>query len=183
MQIIIDTERISRRGLNINEYLTLFVIYSKQNNKDVEYTDRRIDYLSLSQKGYILIDGATVKLLPKALYLIEGIGRDYVQLATQIRECFPKGSKDDKYPWRGTIKSIVDKLRKLDKGHGMSDYTSDQVLKACSEYVSKFNQITMDRGMQIAPYFIEKEGSSTLMAWLEKEEEVMIERKSMEIKL
>jgi len=183
MQIIIDTDRIAKRGLNINEYLSLLLIYSKQNNKDLDYIERKVDYLSLATKGYLSINGATVSLLPRALYLIEGIGRDYTLLATSIRECFPKGSKDDKYPWRGTIKILVDKLRKLDKGHGMADFTNEQIIAVCKEYVDKFNPMTMDRGMQIAPYFIEKEGNSALMSWLEKEDDVKIERKSMEIKL
>ena len=183
MQIVIDTERISRRGLSINEYLTLYSIYQKQNNKSIDYTDRKVDYLSLASKGYISIDGATVSLLPRSLYLIEGIGRDYTQLATAIRECFPKGSKDGKYPWRGTIKILVDKLRKLDKSHGMADYNNDQILAVCRDYVSQFNVMTMDRGMQIAPYFVEKEGNSTLMSWLEKEDEPSIQTNSMEIKL
>jgi hypothetical protein len=183
MQIIIDTERLSRRGININEYLLLLSIYSQQNNKSIDYIERKADYLSLQSKGYLSLDGAMVSLLPRSLYLIEGIGRDYTQLATDIRECFPRGSKDGKYPWRGTIKIIVDKLRKLDKGHGMGDYTNDQILTSCREYVSNFNQMTMDRGMQIAPYFIEKDGNSTLMAWLEKEDEVITTTKSMEIKL
>lgn len=183
MQIIIDTERLSRRGININEYLLLLSIYYKQNNKSIDYIERKADYLSLQSKGYLSLDGAMVSLLPRSLYLIEGIGRDYVQLATDIRECFPKGSKDGKYPWRGTIKIIVDKLRKLDKGHGMGDYTNDKIIAVCREYVNQFNHMTMDRGMQIAPYFIEKDGNSTLMAWLEKEDEPAIQTNSMEIKL
>lgn len=183
MQIVIDTDKISKRGLSINEYLSLLLIYNKQNGKSIDYSERKADYLSLSAKGYILIDGAMVSLLPRSLYLIEGIGRDYIQLATDVRECFPRGSKDGKYPWRGTIKVIVDRLRKLDKGHGMSDYTNEQIITVCREYVNQFNQMTMDRGMQIASYFIEKEGNSALMAWLEKEDDSIIERKSMEIKL
>ena len=183
MQIIIDTERIDRRGLNINEYLSLISIYSKQNGRSIEYIERRADYLSLASKQYILIDGAIVSLLPKALFLIEGIGRDYVHLATIIRECFPKGSKDGKYPWRGTIKTLVDKLRKLDKGHGMTDYTNDKIIEICNNYVAQFNAQTIDRGMQIAPYFIEKDGNSGLMAWLEKEDEPIVKRESMEIRL
>jgi len=183
MQITIDTERITRRGLSINEYLSLLAIYSKQNGKSIDYMERKVDYLSLSSKQYVLIDGGTVSLLPKALFLIEGIGRDYTQLATSIRECFPRGSKDGKYPWRGTIKILVDKLKKLDKGHGMADYTIDKIVAVCSNYVAQFNEQTIDRGMQIAPYFIEKDGNSGLMAWLEKEDEPSVNRKSMEIRL
>jgi len=183
MQIIIDTERLKKRDINVNEYLLLFSIYSQQNGRSIDYMERKADYLSLSSKGYISIDGAMVNLLPRSLYLIEGIGRDYTQLATDIRECFPKGSKDGKYPWRGTIKSLVDKLRKLDKGHGMGDYANEQIVAVCKNYTDQFNLMTMDRGMQIAPYFIEKDGNSTLMAWLEKEDEVITTTKSMEIKL
>ena len=183
MQIIIDTDKLTKRNISINEYLLLLSIYHQQNNRSIDYAERRADYLSLQSKGYLSLDGAMVSLLPRSLYLIEGIGRDYTQLANDIRECFPKGSKDGKYPWRGTIKIIIDKLRKLDKGHGMGDYTNDQILAVCKEYVDQFNHMTMDRGMQIAPYFIEKDGNSTLMAWLEKEDEVITSTKSMEIRL
>ena len=183
MIISIDTDKLDRKGISVNEYLTLLSIKFQQSGKSIDYIDRKVDYLSLSSKGYISIDGATVSLLPRAISLIDGKGRDYIELASKIRQIFPTGNKDGKYPWRGTLKSIVDKIKKLDKSYGLSKYSDEDILSACSSYVSKFGFKDMDRGMQIAPYFIEKEGISSLMSWLENKEEIKIESKSWEIKL
>ena len=182
MQIVIDTDKLSKRDLSVNEYLTLLSIYHKGKNNPINYIDRKVDYFSLQEKQYLLIDGSSVALTIKSIRLIEGVGRDYTILAISIRDQFPKGSKGGKYPWKGTVKAIADKLKKLDKSFGLSEYSDQQIIDSVRNYVNRFTLADMDRGMQIATYFIEKDGDSSLMAWLNMEPEQQ-QTKSMEIRL
>jgi len=182
MQIIIDLDKLNKKDLSVNEYITLLSVYYKTKELQINYIDRKSDYFTLRDKGYLVINGSSVVLTPQSVTLIEGRGRDYLQLAISIRDLFPKGSKAGKYPWKGTIKTIVEKLKKLDKSHDMSDFTDGEIVEAVYKYVNRFSLADMDRGMQIAPFFIEKEGNSSLMAWLSMEEQ-SFETKSMEIKL
>lgn len=182
MVITIDLDRINKRGLTVNEYLTILSIYYKGKNNPISFTERKLDYFSLQQKQYLEIDGSTVRLTPMSIALLEGSGRDYLALAISIRSEFPKGSKGGKYPWRGTLKSIVDKLKKLDKSNDLANHSDEEIIQVVRQYVNRFTMSDMDRGMQIAPYFIEKDGESSLMAWLTMEDEE-VKTKSMEIKL
>jgi len=182
MQIIIDLDKLNKNKISINEYITLLSVYYKTKDIQIDYTDRKSDYFTLRDKGFLEINGSSVILTPQSITLLEGRGRDYVQLAISIRELFPKGSKAGKYPWKGTIKSIVEKLKKLDKSHGLNDFSDEEIISAVDKYINRFSLADMDRGMQIAPFFIEKEGNSSLMAWLSMEEQ-SFETKSMEIKL
>lgn len=182
MVIQIDLDKLKKRDLSVNEYLTMLSIYYEGRKQSINYTNRKCDYFTLSSKEYIIIDGSTVNLTQKAINTIEGSGRDYVTLALAIREVFPKGSKGGKYPWRGTVKSIVDRLKKLDKTQNLSDYSNEDILKVVNSYVNRFSLTDMDRGMQISSYFIEKDGESSLMSWLGMEEPE-INSKSMEIRL
>ena len=183
MQIIIDIDKIEKKGLSVNEYITLLSIYYKTKSIKINYLDRKADYFSLRDKGFIVINGSSVVLTPESIVLIEGRGRDYIQLATSIREIFPKGTKNGKYPWKGTVKAIVEKLKKLDKSYGMSEYSDEEILNITKRYVNRFSFTDMDRGMQIATYFVEKDGDSSLMSWLSMEEQKFESKASMEIKL
>lgn len=183
MIITVDLDRLNKRSLSINEYLTILSIYYKGKNIPINYTERKSDYFSLQEKEYLEINGSIVRLTLKSIALLEGSGRDYVQLAMSIRAIFPKGSKGGKYPWKGTVKAIVDRLKKLDKNYDLSDYSDEDILKVVTSYVNRFTMSDMDRGMQIATYFIEKDGDSSLMSWLSMEESEEIKTKSMEIRL
>lgn len=171
MNIIIDTAKLSRRGLSINEYLALIKIYNILKGKDIVYTERKGDYISLADKGYVIIEDGNVILTNKALSLIQGRSRDYESLAVIIRELFPKGKKNNKWPWKSTIKSIVTKLKKLDNHYGMSEYSDDAVVNATKSYIGSFTLTDMDAGMSLANYFVEKDDNSLLMGILEDAEE------------
>lgn len=183
MQIIIDIDKLGKKDLSVNEYITLLSVYYKTKSVKINYVDRKSDYFSLRDKGYLIINGSSVVLTPQSLILIEGRGRDYIQLATSIRDIFPKGTKNGKYPWKGTVKAIVEKLKKLDKSYGMSDYSDEEIISVTKRYINRFSFADMDRGMQIATYFVEKDGDSSLMSWLSMEEQKFETRSSMEIKL
>jgi len=84
-------------------------------------------------------------------------------LAERIRELFPKGAKAGKYPWRTSVKELTTRLKKLDKHHEMEEFTDDFVIKTTENYVNRFTIRDIDAGMQTCKYFVEKDGSSTLI--------------------
>jgi hypothetical protein len=164
MKINIDLARLKKKKLTINQYLLILKIYYKTKSLELPFTEHKGDYLHLRDSGFLYIDGSSVGLKKQAVDFVEDNGdRDYDDLATQIRELFPKGAKADKWPWRSTVKDLSHRLAKLDKSFGLSDYTDDQILMTTENYVNRFSSKDMDSGMQICKYFIEKDGSSTLM--------------------
>jgi len=164
MKINIDLTKLQKRKLNVNQYLLLLKIYYQTKTVDIPFVETRGDYLYLRDNGFLMINGSAVRLKDQAVNLIEDNGeRDYEDLANQIRELFPKGAKAGKWPWRSTTKDLAMRLRKLDKSFDLGDYTDDQILMTTENYINRFNTRDMDSGMQICKYFIEKDGSSSLM--------------------
>lgn len=179
MILTLDLIKLKNLELSINDYLILLLIYNKLHNITIDYTPRNVEYLSLADRGYISIEGSNISLTDKGMTALEyeeksTNKRNYQKLAEEIRNVFPKGLKDGKYPWRATIKSLEEKLKKLDKSFGLDKYSDDIILKAVSSYVSRFERDPS--GMRISLYFLLKDNSSDLMAYLELEEEQ--ERKS-----
>lgn len=184
MKINIDLIKLGRKNLTINQYLLLLKIYYQGRDKEIAFREIKSDYLFLRDSKFLTIDGSTVTLTKKAINLIEGIGeRDYEDLAESIRELFPKGAKAGKWPWRSSIRDLSDRLRKLDKSDELGNYSNDEILSAAASYVNRFTTRDMDAGMQICKYFINKDGSSTLLDILSMQEDKIEEIKSTTIKL
>lgn len=114
--------------------------------------------------GLIKIIGTGLKdisLRPLGIELIGETTVDEVtELASKIRDLFPKGVKSGGYLVRSSEGDIADKLRKFFKKH---KYTTEQVLKATKNYVSR-KESENYAYMQRATYFIEKDGVSNLAA-------------------
>ena len=168
MKIVIDLAFLKRVKLNINEFLSLLTL----ENKDLPYSIPKSDYLSLVQKGCIILAGTNVTITDLGHRIISGESdlRQYEEFAEDLRIVYPSGRKDGKWPWRGYSKDIVTKLKKLDKNSGLDKYSDEQIVEAVKNYVSQFTPKDMDKGMQLLQYFIEKNGNSTLLSWLEADE-------------
>ena len=64
MQLIIDTDKLSKKNLSVNEYLTLLSIYYKSKNNSIDYVDRKVDYFSkLKTHGFISLFPNDIKNL------------------------------------------------------------------------------------------------------------------------
>lgn len=170
MEIVIDTIKLSKRKLSIIQFLVIYTLYNLNKDITIDFDISKVensDIIDLEAKGYIEINGGSISISKKGINFVEGRGRNYEELAIKIREEFPSGKKNNKYPWRGIVKSIVDKLKKLDRSYGLSIYTDNEIINAVKDYVGQFNSTNMDTGMQICPYFLEKNNTSNLIAWLE----------------
>lgn len=78
---------------------------------------------------------------------------DISELASKLREIFPKGIKSGSAAWRGNVREITLRLQKFFKLYG-SKYTSEQIIDATQKYVDSFNGDY--KFMRILKYFIMK---------------------------
>ena len=96
------------------------------------------------------------------------------QLATRLKEVFPKGKKDGtNYYWADGVALIVRRLKLFFRKYG-DTYTDEQIVKAAEKYVQGFNgNYTY---MRLLKYFIfkekvgaagEVEGDSELISYIE----------------
>ena len=98
-------------------------------------------------KGYI--DGSEESLMPTD-------DSFFSTLADKLRELWPQGEKDGKYPWRASAKELKTRLEFIWKDRKLKDrYTIDQCLVAARRYLSQFESST--KYMQVLKYFVFKQ--------------------------
>lgn len=80
----------------------------------------------------------------------------YVKLAEGLRELWPPGEKDGKYPWRSSVKDLKTRLEFLWKDRKLKDkYTIDDCLTVARKYLSQYENNA--KYMQTLKYFIFKQ--------------------------
>lgn len=86
-----------------------------------------------------------------------------LKVAKGLRELWPSGEKDGKYPWRDSITNLVKRLEFIWTERDLGDkYTVEDCLRAGRRYLAQFQNDK--KYMQILKYFIfkqEKSGIST----------------------
>ena len=78
----------------------------------------------------------------------------YVGLAEKLRELWPTGNKDGKYPWRDSVDNIAQRLKFIWTKRKLKEYSIDEVLMVARMYLSKFDADT--KYMKTLKYFIYK---------------------------
>lgn len=82
----------------------------------------------------------------------------YTELATKLRDLWPVGEKDGKWPWRDSVGNLSKRLQFLWKERNLGDkYTIDDCLRAARRYLAQYE--TNAKYMQILKYFIYKQTS------------------------
>lgn len=103
-------------------------------------------------------------------------------IAKDLREIWPSGEKDGKYPWRDSVSNIAKRLELMWSTMIPSkNYSKDQILTVARKYVSQFQEST--KYMRTLKYFILKQdrligpdgkihvkNSSLLVSMLESED-------------
>lgn len=180
--VCLNKKAAQQNGITIDEALLMLVIYNKAN---LEMAER-----ALVQKGFItaerndLFQQTGWRLTNKGTEVIDSVIVDsdkkqepndrLVQLATRLKEIFPKGKKDGtNYYWADGVALIVRRLKLFFKKYG-NTYTDEQIIQATSKYVEGFNgNYTY---MRLLKYFIfkekvgaagEVEGDSELINYIE----------------
>jgi hypothetical protein len=182
MMICLSKEGYQKNNISIGEVLLLLSIH---NNVDLDLAQKE-----LIKKGYItanmndLFQQIGWRLTNKGAEIIDSVIIDsdknqqpedkLVQLATRLKEIFPKGKKDGtNYYWADGVALIVRRLKLFFKKYGDA-YSDEQIIQATLKYVEGFNgNYTY---MRLLKYFIfkekigaagEVEGDSELISYIE----------------
>lgn len=183
-KLLVKKEVLKKYGLSLREFLLL--AYTCANGNWVKDSELLLKKGLLAKSIYNppeVIGNTDSKelvdtiLLESADDIIQKI--DYEDIASSIRELYPKGKKPGTtYMWRDSISVISKKLKTLTAKYNCT-FTKEQAIKATKAYVESFNgNYTY---MQLLKYFILKtfvnangdtEIKSEFMAYLENEDVV-----------
>lgn len=180
--VCLNKKAAQQNGITIDEALLMLVIHNKVNLERAEK--------ALIQKGLItaerndLFQQVGWRLTNKGTEVLDSVIMDsdkeqesqdrLIQLATRLKEIFPKGKKDGtNYYWADGVALIMRRLRLFFKKYG-NEFTDEQIVQAAEKYVQGFNGNY--QYMRLLKYFIfkekvgangEVEGDSELISYIE----------------
>ncbi len=180
--ICLNKKAAQQNGITIDEALLMLVIHNKANLERAEK--------ALIQKGLItaerndLFQQVGWRLTNKGTEVLDSVIMDsdkeqepqdrLIQLATRLKEIFPKGKKDGtNYYWTEGVALIVRRLKLFFRKYG-NKFTDEQIIQAAEKYVQGFNGSY--QYMRLLKYFIfkekvgangEVEGDSELISYIE----------------
>ena len=180
--VCLNKKAAQQNGITIDEALLMLVIHNKANLEGAER--------ALIQKGLItaerndLFQQVGWRLTNKGTEVLDSVIMDsdkeqepqdrLIQLATRLKEIFPKGKKDGtNYYWADGVALIVRRLKLFFKKYG-NKFTDEQIIQAAEKYVQGFNGNY--QYMRLLKYFIfkekvgangEVEGDSELINYIE----------------
>lgn len=181
MKLIIDSDACLNNGTCIGEVLLLYEYALKISPESMKQ--------SLIDKGYItsagnLFDRYTAT--DKAVKLLDNVLADssvdddtkITELATKLKELYPKGKKEGTNQfWADGVSIIVKRLKIFYKKYGF--YDNDIIIKATENYIKSFNGDY--RFMKTLKYFLwsekvnkagEVEPTSDLLTYIENADEI-----------
>lgn len=167
MKFILNTECYLKHNLSEEEVLYLLSVLR---GCDLDRAKQ-----SLTDKGFIFIDDFDKIHLTKpgndalqAVLLDSDVKissiEDLKNLASDIREMFPKGLQQNKHSWRASVPVIIERLRMFEKYFGK--HSHDDIRKATQNYV---NRMTGNPYMKTLFYFIISKQHDTLESELANE--------------
>lgn len=167
MKFYIDTDECAKLNLPVSTALYLAALYYKEcinRNTFEESLSRGLVNFSGYDKFY---EPMKVTITQQGVDFVESIFLNsefkpkekevdrFENLATKLRELFPKGKKPGtSIMWRGSNYEIVKKLKTLIKKTG-AEFTDEQAIEATKKYIESFNGNYAY--MQVLPYFILKQ--------------------------
>lgn len=187
MRIVIDTDKVEKSGMKMDEVAYLTSLYFKLPiKKDLIF--------DLTKKGvatyHHLEDGIPIDitLTKEGTRVIESIFLDseyndtvvvdrYMVLADKLRALFPPGRKPGtNLQWKDSTVMVSNRLKALVKNYGI-EFTDDEAVDATKRYVDSFRGDY--RYMQTLKYFLFKfnsnngirEESSQFLSYLENKDQ------------
>ena len=184
--VCLNKKAAQQNGITIDEVLLMLIIHNKVN---LEIAEK-----ALIQKGLITAERNELfqqigwRLTNKGNEMLDSVIMDsdkeqepqdrLIQLATKLKEIFPKGKKDGtNYYWTEGVVLIVRRLKLFFKKYG-NKFTDEQIIQAAEKYVQGFNGDY--QYMRLLKYFIfkekvgannEVEGDSELISYIENSEQ------------
>lgn len=181
MKLIIDSDACLNNGTCIGEVLLLYEYALKISPESMKQ--------SLIDKGYITSAGnlfGRYTATDKAVKLLDNVLADssvdddtkITELATKLKELYPKGKKEGTNQfWADGVSIIVKRLKIFYKKYGF--YDNDIIIKATENYIKSFNGDY--RFMKTLKYFLwsekvnkagEVEPTSDLLTYIENAGEI-----------
>lgn len=181
MKLIIDSDACLNNGTCIGEVLLLYEYALKISPESMKQ--------SLIDKGYITNAGdlfGRYTATDKAVKLLDSVLADssvdddtkITELATKLKELYPKGKKEGTNQfWADGVSIIVKRLKIFYKKYGF--YDNDIIIKATEDYIKSFNGDY--RFMKTLKYFLwsekvnkagEVEPTSDLLTYIENAGEI-----------
>ena len=181
MKLIIDSDACLNNGTCIGEVLLLYEYALKISPESMKQ--------SLIDKGYITNAGdlfGRYTATGKAVKLLDNVLADssvdddtkITELATKLKELYPKGKKEGTNQfWADGVSIIVKRLKIFYKKYGF--YDNDIIIKATEDYIKSFNGDY--RFMKTLKYFLwsekvnkagEVEPTSDLLTYIENAGEI-----------
>ena len=181
MKLIIDSDACLNNGTCIGEVLLLYEYALKISPESMKQ--------SLIDKGYITNAGdlfGRYTATDKAVKLLDNVLADssvdddtkITELATKLKELYPKGKKEGTNQfWADGVSIIVKRLKIFYKKYGF--YDNDIIIKATEDYIKSFNGDYIF--MKTLKYFLwsekvnkagEVEPTSDLLTYIENADEV-----------
>lgn len=181
MKLIIDSDACLNNGTCIGEVLLLYEYALKISPESMKQ--------SLIDKGYITNAGdlfGRYTATDKAVKLLDNVLADssvdddtkITELATKLKELYPKGKKEGTNQfWADGVSIIVKRLKIFYKKYGF--YDNDIIIKATEDYIKSFNGDY--RFMKTLKYFLwsekvnkagEVEPTSDLLTYIENADEI-----------
>lgn len=182
MTICLSKEGCQKNSISIGEALLLLAIHNSANLDKAQEELIKKGYITADRNG--LFQQIGWRITAKGAEVIDSVIIDsdkkqepnnrLIQLATRLKEIFPKGKKDGtNYYWADGVALIVRRLKLFFRKYG-DTYTDEQIVKAAEKYVQGFNgNYTY---MRLLKYFIfkekvgaagEVEGDSELINYIE----------------
>jgi len=156
MKIIINEEVCKKHNLTIEDTIGLLFVRLTQNahkeidkliNEEKVVNDFLTNEILITQRWNDEIDSIMLEsddVVPD--------NEELKELASKMRELFPKGFKIGSSAWRGNVRELSIRLGKFYKLYGY--YSPDKILDATKRYVQSFNGDYTK--MRILKYFILK---------------------------
>lgn len=171
-EFIIKESSLKEFGLTLPQALFLFLIDMGIKPEEINELELK-SYLGESvfknPLGYFILPNGTDIIRQ---VVIDGHSKTKEVITTErviklqevLTELFPKGRKNgtNNY-WRGNSTNVQYKLRNFLKKYG--NFDDPVIVEATKNYISSFGQNTTL--MRTLPYFIEKDGTSDLMTYIE----------------
>lgn len=139
-----------RHGLTVDQSLFLALLLGLVKNAPMEFHPNT--QARLLSAGYVKEEEGVTSATKSALAIFRKQKRNNAELAHKLRQIYPPGMKDDKWPWRGTTVSVADKLDAFNKKY--PDITDEEIIQATKDYLERF---TEESGRSLLVYFINKQ--------------------------
>lgn len=164
MKILINLGRLKTLKITPNQLVYLISQFTKSESY-FTITQDEIDYLQT--QGFFKITKEGIVFRTKTINLMKELNlssEDNVEkLAEDYRALFPAGYKTFGFPIKGDKQEVLKKLKAFKLKY---DYTDNEILEATRVYLVEKKKKNYD-GVQLAHYYIERNGISNLASMCE----------------